>query len=70
MDVCKACHEKDRNVTKCKYTMPMHIKYTGFISECDICGVKGRTVYVCYSYNACSSVGEEKNNENMSNMPR
>jgi len=52
MDVCKACHEKDRNVTNCPHTLAMHIGCAGFVTKCDICGIKGQTVYTCYGYDA------------------
>ena len=50
MDVCKSCHEKDRNVTNCTHTLAMHIRYSGFITECSICGIKSQITYVCYEY--------------------
>lgn len=71
MDVCKSCHEKDRKVTQCKSVLPMHIKYTGFVTKCEICGTQG-TIYVCYAYgdNHVDHWWREKNRESMRKMPR
>ena len=71
MDVCKSCHEKDKRVTQCKAVMPMHIKYTGFVTKCEICGQQG-TIYVCgaYEINREDYWWRIKTNENMSSMPR
>jgi hypothetical protein len=54
MDICKVCHEKDKNVTKCADSMNRHTRYTGFVNECDICGVKGKIIYVCEAYKSVS----------------
>ncbi|KKN17037.1 hypothetical protein LCGC14_0969860 [marine sediment metagenome] len=55
MDICKSCHEKDRNVTNCQRTLAMHIRYIGFISECSICGGKEQDIYECYAYDVHAS---------------
>ena len=45
--VCKECHEKDRNVTKCHLEFEHHSAYA--TSYCDICG-KERNTCFCRKY--------------------
>jgi len=52
MEVCVSCHEKDKNVTKCKSEATVHPSirsYTGK-TQCYICGKVGEDVYFCYRY--------------------
>jgi len=57
MDVCKNCHEKDKNVIKCEETIENHINLSGhtdfitgrLLNKCYLCGRKA-VLYLCDKY--------------------
>lgn len=55
MEVCKECHEKDRQVTKCDIPLSKHFKWSrGFVGHCAVCGKSVEATYYCVHYKRLS----------------
>ena len=58
MDVCKSCHERDKNVTQCKTDVKYHLdianwrncRSTGVENKCEVCGKTIEPLYYCSCY--------------------
>jgi len=54
MFICKSCHEKDINVTKCTETYEDHnVEVWG---DCDICGKDSIGTAWCLEYEDCKEI--------------
>jgi len=58
--VCKTCHERDRNVTKCD--MGFHDHPRMFYCQCDICG-RSETTKHCHGYFALREINNGKKDD-------
>jgi len=65
MDVCKECHEKDKNVIKCDEDIKKHMDmaiYNDYhtvkvLDTCQICGKTVMELYFCWKYDELKNPG-------------